>query len=137
MTTTNQAQNFLNANPSLLLDGTTLDDVNEYHETVDTMNHELNYGEVSLFSDGSGIIRIEETIKVVDDFDTSLETVEWYLDQYVIINSDALIQDCEGLVFEDSYGDGVALYNNESCKTYVELAEKAGLDFSKYIGIYF
>ncbi|MDI4654570.1 MULTISPECIES: hypothetical protein [Pseudoalteromonas] len=140
MTTSNQAQQFLNSNPALLFSKTVLDDVDKYLELVETAvvhNHELSEGEVSIFSDGSCIVRIEESIKVLADFDTALDTVEWYADEYVIINADALVKDCGDIVFQDSYGNGVTLYNNESCATYSELAVKAGLDFSKYIGIYF
>ena len=35
-------------------------------------------------------------------------------------------------VFEDSYGNGLCLYANESMQTYAQFAEKAGLDYSDF-----
>ena len=40
-------------------------------------------------------------------------------------------------VFEDSYGDGVCFYANESMKTYAEFAEKVGVDYSDFAEIVF
>lgn len=37
-------------------------------------------------------------------------------------------------IFQDSYGDGVALVRGESVATYAELAEMAGLDIDKFRG---
>ncbi|WP_299011326.1 hypothetical protein [uncultured Shewanella sp.] len=140
MTALNQAQAFLNTNSSLLFTDEVLNDNQKYLELVAdeiAFNHELNEGEVSIFSDNSCIIRIEDTIKVSSNFNTALDVVEFYNDEYVIIDSTELVSDCEEIVFQDSYGSGVALYNNESCENYIVLAEKAGLDFTKYIGVYF
>ena len=118
------------------LNNRVIDHPQEYLDDVETKivyNQELNEGEASLFGDGSAIVRIEDSYRVVNDYNTNIDRVEFFDDEYVYIDSEKLINDCESCVFVDSYGNGVALYNNESCKDYVELAQKAGLDFSDYI----
>ncbi len=88
--------------------------------------------ETYLFSDGSYIVRLADEYNAFESIDDG--SIEWDDDLagYYVINKKALLNDIDGCVFEDSYGDGVALYNNTSCSTYRALAEAAGLDYQEY-----
>lgn len=62
----------------------------------------------------------------------SLGAIEWDGECYRSINTDRLVTNCPELVFEDTYGDGVAYYTNESISDYHTLSKKAGLNIESY-----
>lgn len=64
---------------------------------------------------------------------------EWNTElcEEIEINVDALTEACAArsktLIFEDSYGSGVALLDGESIATYHELATRLGLDIARFV----
>jgi hypothetical protein len=128
-----QSQNFLNENKSTDYDNNVFIDMLQ-DAAAGVTDNELENEELAtyVFSDGSFIACLADQYLAFENIDSS--AVEWDEDLcgYYVIDTEALGSDVPGVVFEDSYGNGVALYNNTSCATYRDLAIAADLDYRDY-----